>query len=330
MAKIFKSYEFFLFLLLITAWIFIGLINPAFFSLVTLLDMIRIQTVFIIMALGLLPVFILGGIDMSFVAISALATYPLHIYLLEIDYQGGAWIYFLVAILVGLAVGLLEGLLINSFKLDIFNMSLGMNMLIYGAILFFVGSFDNFTMTTALRGWNNKFIFTVQNPASGETGLHVAFFIILAVAIPMHLFLKRTVAGRAIYAIGSNRDVAIRTGFNIRKITLIVMALLGMISGLGGITFSAISTAFYPILLMKKPIEVIAAVVLGGAAITGGRGTVLGTILGSILVGLINQALVYLNIPTQWFDALIGLVFIAYATFQVFSNRINTEHMAKV
>lgn len=323
MKNLFKTYEFSLFLLLIVVWVIVGLINPAFFSFLTLLDMIRNQTIFIILALGLLPVLIYGGLDTSFVAIAALASYPIHIYLLGIDYQGGAWMYFLPALVIGLVVGLIEGFLVHKFKLNIFNMTLGMNMLIYGGIRFFIGSFENMTMTPALRGWNAKFLFTVKNAASIESGLHVAFLIILAVAIPMHLFLKYTVIGRGIYAFGSDRSVAIRTGFNIKRITYVVMALLGVIGGLGGITFSAMRTGFFSDLLIKKPMEVIAAVFLGGASVTGGKGSVVGTILGAILIGLINQALVYLGISTKWFDALIGLVFIAYATFQAFSTRIS-------
>jgi len=292
--------------------------------------MVRNQTIFFILALGLLPVLIFGGIDTSFVAIACLASYPVHEYLLGINYQGGAWLYFAAALAIGLAVGIIEGFLVNTFKLNIFNMSLGMNMLIYGAVRFFIGSYENQTMTPALRGWNTRVLFVAENAAHIKSGLHISIFIVLAVAIPMHLFLKNTVIGRGIFAVGSDRSVAVRTGFNVKRITYVVMAILGLIGGLGGITFSAISTAFYSDLLIKKPMEVIAAVVLGGASISGGRGSVIGTILGSILIGVINQSLVYVDISTKWFDALIGLVFIVYATFQVFSQRLDSKRLVKV
>ncbi len=77
--KFYKTYEFFLLILLVVFAVVIGLINPAFFSVGTLFDVIRIQTVYVLMAFGLLPVIILGGVDISFVAIAALATYPVHI-----------------------------------------------------------------------------------------------------------------------------------------------------------------------------------------------------------------------------------------------------------
>lgn len=325
MSRLFKSYEFFLLVLLIIISVIIGLINPAFFSWGTLFDVIRIQTVMMIMALGLLPIFIFGGIDVSFVAIAALATYPLHHYLLANNYTGGAWLYFAYAIVVGLIVGLFESFLVNNFKLQIFDMSLGVNMMIYGAIIFFVGSFDINNMTPALLGWNSKFFITVKSASGVESGLHVAIFIVIGIALVLHFILKHTTVGRAIYAYGSDRSVAIRTGFNIKRVTMIVFILLGVIAGLGGITMCAISVSFYPNLLQKRTMEIIAAVILGGASIKGGRGSVVGTILGALLVGLINQALVYLGIDTQWFDFLIGSVFVLYATFQAFSFRFQAR-----
>ena len=323
MVKTLKSYEFFLFVLLIVVSLLIGFINPAFLSFVTFLDVIRNQTIYIILALCLLPIFIMGGIDISFIAIAALATYPVHLYLLGHDYQGGVWIYFAAALIIGLLVGLFEGFLVNKFKLEIFNMSLGMNMLIYGFIYFFVGTFDNFTMTPGLVGWNSKFIFTIQNAATGQTGLHVSVYTIFIVAIPLYLFLKHTIWGRGIYAIGSDRSVALRSGFDIKLITLMVFAFMGLVAGLGGITQCSMTTGFYPILRLRSSMEIIAGVFLGGASIHGGKGSVIGTILGTILIGVVNQALVYMDVSTQWFDAVIGIIFIAYATFQAFSQKLS-------
>jgi ribose/xylose/arabinose/galactoside ABC-type transport system permease subunit len=71
--------------------------------------------------------------------------------------------------------------------------------------------------------------------------------------------------------------------------------------------------------------QVLAGVVLGGASITGGKGSVLGTFLGVLLIGLVNQAMVYLGIDTQWFDAVIGIIFIIYATFQVITSRATAK-----
>lgn len=325
MKKIFKSYEFFLFGLLLLFSLIIGMINPAFFSIGTMFDVIRIQTIYLILGLGLLPVIILGGVDISFVAIAALASFPVHMFLIGLGYEGGIWLYYVIAVTIGILIGCLIAFLLTRFKLGIFDLSLGMNTMIYGFILFFVGSLANFDMPAKMVGWNKKYAIVVQNAVVGETGLHVSFIIILVFGILLHLFLRYTVLGRGIFAIGSNKSVAIRTGFNINLIYFFVFPIMGIASAIAGVTLSVFLAYFNPVILMGKNMQVLAGVILGGASITGGKGSVLGTFFGVLLVGLVNQALVYLGIDTQWFDAVIGVVFILYATFQVITSNLNKQ-----
>jgi simple sugar transport system permease protein len=133
--------------------------------------------------------------------------------------------------------------------------------------------------------------------------------------------MKYTVIGRSIYAIGSDKSVAIRTGFNIKKTYLIVFPIMGALSAIAGLTYSVLEANFRPYLFLGKNMQVLAAVVLGGVSITGGRGSVFGVFLGTLLVGLVNQALVYLGISTQWYEAVVGAIFIIYATFQSVTKR---------
>jgi simple sugar transport system permease protein len=315
-----KSYEFFLALLLAAFAITIGLINPAFFSIGTLFDVIRIQTVYILMAFGLLPVIILGGVDISFVAIAALATYPVHIILLNSGYEGGILIYYVCAIFIGILAGLLIGWLVSTYKLGIFDLSLGMNTMIYGFVLFFVGSFQSTDIPQGMVGWNTKWLVTVESVV-GQSGLHISFLSIVFVGLAMHIFLRYTTLGRAIYAMGSDKSVAIRTGFNIKKVYLTVFPIMGVLAGIAGLTYSVLEMNFRPYLFLGKNMQVLAAVIMGGASIRGGKGTVIGTFLGVLLIGVINQALVYLKIPTEWMDAFVGITFIAFAVYQTLESR---------
>jgi len=314
-SSIFKSYEFLLFILLLTFAGIIGLINPAFFSWGALFDVIRLQTVYILLAFALLPVLILGGVDISFVAIAAVSTYPIHMWLLKLGYEGGIGLYYILCTAVGLLVGLLIGFLLDTFKIQIFDLSLGMNTMLYGFVLFFVGSLTNFDLPKGVIGWNERWIITVPS-AVGISGLHISFISIIIVGVLLHLFLRYTTLGRGIYAVGSDKSVAIRTGFNLRKIYLTVFPIMGALSAIAGLTYSALEANFRPYLFLGKNMQVLAACVLGGAATTGGRGSVLGVFLGTLLIGLVNQALVYLGFSTQWYDFIIGTIFIAYATFQ--------------
>ena len=317
--KIFKSYEFLLLLLLIAFAGIIGLINPAFFSIGTLFDVIRIQTLWILLSFGLLPVLILGGVDISFVAIAAISTFPIHMWLQKLGYQGGIWLYYILCTTVGTAVGALIGWLLDRFKLRIFDLSLGMNTLLYGFTLFFVGSLTDFNMPDGMVGWNKKYMIVVQSVV-GESGLHISFLSIIIVGVLLHLLLQYTTIGRAIYAIGSDKSVAIRTGFNLKKVYLVVFSIMGALSAISGLTYSVLEANFRPYLFLGRNMQVLAAVVLGGASVTGGRGSVFGVFLGTVLIGMVNQALVYLGISTQWYDAVVGSIFISYATFQAISG----------
>lgn len=317
----FKTYEFLLICMVVGVFLAVGLVNNAFWSVGTIFDAIRIQEVFLVLGLGLLPIVILGGVDISYVALAAFTSYPVHLILSLTPYKGGIWLYYLIAALIGLVFGLGEGYIIDKFKLSIFDTSLAVNTMLYGLLTFATGGFVRYDMdSTGLSGWNMNFVYEVDSVV-GTSGVHVSMVWIVVMAILLHLFLEYTTLGRGIYAIGSDKSVAIRTGFNLRRIYMAVFAIMGLFSGIGGATFSGLARSFSPIMLMGKNMIVLSAVVLGGASTTGGRGSVLGVILGTVLIGFINQSLVYIGVPTIWYDAVIGTMFMVYAAFQTGTSK---------
>jgi hypothetical protein len=166
--KIIKSSEFITFSIIVLLSLVIGFINPAFFSLATLFDVLRASIVLSIMAFGLLLVIIAGGIDISFVAFSALAAYGTHMFLLSRGYQGGIFLYYLIACTIGLLAGLLSGWIITRFNLPIFDVSLAMMTMWYGFIRFFIGSTKNFKLPEGAVGYYSKFLVTVERPLCGR------------------------------------------------------------------------------------------------------------------------------------------------------------------
>jgi len=260
----FLSYEHILFLLLAVFVITIGLINPAFFSIGTLFDVIRNQTIYILLAFGLLPVVILGGFDISFVVIASLATFLARIVLTNLGFEGGIWQFYLSSVIVGIAVGLFIGWLIWAFKLPIFDFSLGMTSMINGLLILFSTFISSKGRLQSLVGWNMKWLMTVQSVV-GHSGLHVSFILIILTFVGMHIFLRYTTLGRSIYAVGSDKSVAIRTGINIKIIYLTVFSILGAMAAIAGVTsigFGSGSNSF-----ANKYIKVYASVVIGGASI---------------------------------------------------------------
>ena len=318
----FQFYELFLFLLLAVFILIIGLVNPAFFSLGTLFDIIRNQIVYVLFAFALLPVVILGGVDISFVAIASLTMFFTRILLTNVGYEGGIWFVYLTAIIIGMAVGTLIALLISKFKLNMFELSLGMVPLIYGLLTFFSTFLHSQGRLKALAGWNMKWLVVVQ-AAVGHSGLHVSVIVVIIVFALLSYFLRYTVLGRSIYAIGSSRSVAIRTGIDIKKVMLTVYAILGALAAVAGVTSSGLGSGSFE----EKYFKIYATIIIGGASVHGGKGSVLGTLLGVLLIGLINQALVYLRIPIAWGDVFLGALFIAFTIYQTLESKLEAKSL---
>lgn len=319
--KIIKTNEFIVFFILVFLSFVIGLVNPAFYSISTLFDVLRASIVHFIMAFGLLPIMISGGIDISFVAIAAVTSYSTHMLLINRGYQGGILLYYIIACGMGLLAGLLNGFLVTRFKLPVFDVSLAAFTMWYGFNLFFVGATANFNLPEGTVGYYAKFIITAQDPFVGETGLHVSIIYVALIGLFMWWLLKYTTIGRGIYAIGGNREVAVRSGFNVTRIMLIIFAVMGILSAVAGVTQAFLSRYFNPVIFIGQPLDILAAVILGGAAITGGRGSVLGTILGVLVLQLISRALILTGIPVEWQRLVVGIILILFTSIPALRER---------
>ncbi len=124
----------------------------------------------------------------------------------------------------------------------------------------------------------------------------------------VYLLLNYTTLGRGIYAVGGAREAAERAGFNVTRIQYFIYGFVGFLSGIAGMTFGSLARQANPQDIVGTELNVIAAVVLGGAQLTGGRGTVLGTVLGLILVVIANNNLILIGMPTVWQRVVIGLI----------------------
>lgn len=310
--KITKSNEFITFLIIVFLSILIGIINPAFFTISTLFDILRASNVYNIMAFGLLLVVILGGVDISFVAISAVASYGTHMLMLSLGYEGGITLYFVVACAIGLLAGLFNGFLISKFNLPVFDLSLATQTMWYGFSLFFLGATANFDLPEGMVGYYANYLAVVQDPFVGQTGLHISVLYVVVIGLIIWWMLKYTILGRGIYALGGNKEVAVRSGYNINQITMTVFAIMGVLAAIAGITQSGFQRNFSPTLFIGQNLDVLAAVILGGATITGGKGTVIGTFLGVILIQLINRALILTGIPVEWQEFVVGAILIIF------------------
>ena len=146
--------------------------------------------------------------------------------------------------------------------------------------------------------------------------------LVLAVAaLATWVVLRFTLIGRAVYAVGGRPDIAERLGYSVSSVQLFVFAWAGMLAGIAGIIHVSSNRLANPFDLAGIELSVIAAVILGGARITGGSGTVLGTLLGVVLITLISNVLILVGIPSSWQTAILGLFILSAGVFFVLQKR---------
>jgi len=316
-----RTHEFVIAACILILSIVVGLLNPAYFSLGNLFDLLRNATIYGILAMGVLVVLISGGVDVSFPAIAAASSYIAVKILIASGFQGSAWIVYALAMPFGFAFGFLNATLIACFRLPALIVTLGTAGMIYGFVLFFVGNLVLYNLPAGLVKYGTASLATVEDATAGTSGLHPSVLLLVAAAAAVGILLKYTMAGRGVFALGGNREAAERSGFNIRRIEYGIYCLAGVLAAIAGVTQTALYRNANPAALMGAELEVIAAVVLGGASITGGRGTVTGTLLGLALITILKSSLVLIGIPSEWQKVAIGSALLIGTTVPAIRTR---------
>jgi len=302
------GHELVLSVVLIGMIVVIGAINPAFLSLGNIFDLMKSSVVMGLLAIGVLFVLVSGGIDISFTAVAAFSMYVSCRILVAADFSGSFLVAFVLAGFLGAGLGLVNAVFISWFRLPTLIVTLGTASLFRGFLLAFIGTAIINNLPPGLVRFSRWTILD-QRLSSGETiGLSVSFFLLGLVAVSAWLFLRYTMAGRGIYAMGGNLEAAERSGFNLTGLRCLIYAVVGCLSGVAGIVHASMMRNANPFDLVGTELTVIAAVVLGGASITGGRGSVVGTLLGVGLMVAINNSLILLQIPSYWQRVAVGLI----------------------
>jgi simple sugar transport system permease protein len=307
MNRILRSNETLVALLIIVLSLGIGLINPTFFTVANLFDLLRSIIVTGIFAMGVLIVIVSGGIDLSFTAIAVFALYCTVRLMKAHAPDAPIWSAFVVAAVIGLGLGLINGFFIARFKFPTLIVTLGTLSLFEGFLLFAIGNQIIRDVPPALTGFARSSLVSLPS-ARGTTVLHPAILITAAVVLVVFFLLNYTTLGRGIYALGGAPEAAERAGFNVAHIQYFIYGFVGVLSGIAGMTFGSLARQANPQDIVGTELSVIAAVVLGGAQLTGGRGTVMGTILGVILVAIANNNLILIGMPTVWQRVVIGII----------------------
>ncbi len=263
-----------------------------------------------IVALGMLLVLISGGIDLSVGAVAALVTVVTMKVFTEMYTANGpspANSLFAVAagVLAGGACGLANGLLITQLKLPPFVATLGMFGIARGVAVWLAERKILAFQIGSTPEWVNTLASTLNSLTN--PGLWSLVLLAVLTAVLLHL----TVFGRHLYAVGSSEATARLCGVNVARTKLLVYTLAGLLTGWAGVILFAHSNSGNATLGEQLELDVITAVVIGGASLSGGRGTVVGAMLGVAILGLIKNGVSLFDVPVEMQYILIGVLLLA-------------------
>lgn len=301
-----------------------SLANPVFFTAPTAFNILRSAIVPMIFALGVLLVIISGGIDVSFAAIAVFAAYTTVRVLQSGAVDLGLVGAFVLAIAIGGCLGVVNGFLIARFRLPTLIVTLGTQGIFKGVLLTYVGSRYIADLPDSMASISTTNLLRISTD-SGNGYLHV--LVLPAILLPLVLawMLRRTMFGRSIYAIGGDPESARRAGIRVVRVQVWLYVLVGAMAAVGGMIYMIMGRSASPQELVGDELDIIAAVVLGGASIFGGRGSVLGTVLGVLLVQIINNSLILAGVPSAWQRAAVGALLIIGVSIQALTARRSTR-----
>ncbi|MFW5785797.1 MAG: ABC transporter permease [bacterium] len=307
MKKLLGYTEFYVAIVILLMAAAIAIVNPAFLSLQNLFGLLKSFSVIGIMAVGILFVLILGGTpDVSFTAIAQMAEYAVVIITLQMG--GNIILAFLMAAVMGTLLGSVNGFILHFFRVPTIIVSIATFNIYFGLLYVFSEGQVVYVVHEMFRNFADINVLTLTAANGKAFGLELMPIIWLAVLLLGWFILKHTTLGRNIYAIGGNETAARRVGINVFRARIFVFSFVGFLSGIAGVVHATIVQSAIPNSIVGKELDVIAAAVLGGASVFGGRGTVVGTFLGVALFAVMSNGLTLLRISSYWYDVLIGAV----------------------
>lgn len=310
MRKLFGTHEFIVLCVLAALVLLLGTVNPAFYSLGNLFSLLKGTVILGIFSLGVLVVIVSGSIDISFTAIAAFAMYCTGKLMLRFFPDGPLLSALAVAGGIGLLLGAVNALFVAYFRMPALIVSLGTASAIRGFMLAFIGVRIINNLPAAHIAFSRTSLVELTDSTGRIVTLPAALLIYVGLVIAVWLLLRYTILGRGIYALGGDAVAAERAGFNVRGIQVFIFCLVGFLSGIAGVLHSTYMRNANPFDIVGTEMMVIAAVVLGGASITGGKGTVFGTVVGVLFIVIIDNSLILAGIPSYWQRVATGLIIV--------------------
>jgi ribose/xylose/arabinose/galactoside ABC-type transport system permease subunit len=285
-----------------------NVVYPTFISPVNLINIIMQVAAVGIMAMGMTVVMVGGGIDLSVGMLASLVV----IYIAKGIMDWGIPIYaaIITVLIIAVVLETLMGFIISRFKVEPFIITLG-GMIAFRGIALLICNSQEISTQRAFDVLKTNLISGATDPVTGlSLSLPIYILVFLAITVIIWWMMKYTKYGRRVYAVGANRDAAYLSGIDVKNIVMSTYALNGLLVGIAAIMLlSRVNTAIITV-GQNLEIDVIAATVVGGVALSGGKGNIWGTFIGAILLGSIANAMNILRLQSEWQFVAKGVIII--------------------
>jgi len=298
-----------LLIVLVIMLIVFSILSPYFFSLSNFMKVGLYTAQMGVMAGGMTLVLLSGGIDVSVGSVMALVGI---IAGLIMQSGGNTFLAVAAGILAGGVCGLANGMIITKGHVNAFITTLGTMTIIRGLAQIFSGGKTILIQNTTYNAIGRKYIFGI---------LPLPVLIMIVVFILFWFILKYTKFGRQVYSIGGNEKSAYLSGIKVIPTYLWIYIIMGFCAGISGIMLSAQSGAGIPSAAAEINMETISAVILGGTSLSGGKGKLIGTAMGGLILAILSNGLNLLSVPSFYQEVIRGVVLIMAVIFDMMKER---------
>ena len=271
-------------------------------------------------------VLISGGIDISFTATATVAQYIMASFIIQ--HGGGWWVAFLIPITIGIMLGAVNAVLVYNLRVHSIIITIATLNVFYGVLIFVTRGKWIYNFPDWFAEGYSLLDFTAADGTDYSFSLSI--IVLLAVFAVTGFLLNRTSVGRQIYAMGGNMDAAKRMGFNLLKLHFFVYCYMGFLAGIAGLVQAQLVQTVAPNSIVGRELEVVAAVVLGGASLAGGAGTLLGTILGVTLIAIMQNGLTLLGVSSYWHKVVIGMIILISVGITAYNRKLEERRHAEI
>lgn len=280
-------------------FITLSITSESFLTTTNIINILRQVSIIGIVSIGMSFVIMTGGIDLSIGSIMALSAVVATSFA-KVDSSYSLFIPVIVGIMVGLACGLTNGILVAKWRVSPFIATLGMMTAARGLAMVY-------TEGRPVIGLSDSY----NSIGSGSfLNLPIPIIIFVAIVLIGTFLLNFTVFGRYVFATGGNEQAAKLSGIRVTSIQIGVYAIAGILAGVGGMILSSRIMSGSPVLGQGYELDAIAAVVIGGTSLLGGVGSIMGTVVGVLIIGVMNNGLDLLNVSSYYQQILKGAIIV--------------------